>query len=111
MLTTATCDKLFPRPECVCVSMLSASIMSQLTGQAVTTGIITITRPHLTTQFAWYLSTHAGFSYMSPLVDACSLFPANYTAAALLIGVLPMESCFVGQSVERRPTAMSIIDY
>ena len=64
------------------------------------------------TQFGLYPSAPTGFGYASTSAAACgaarrpcSLFPADpaAAAAALPFGVQSADSCFGGQSVERRP--------
>jgi len=41
-------------------------------------------------------------------LQACTLFPADHTAAALPFGVQSAESCFSGQMVERRPVVFIV---
>jgi len=115
------------RGRSMCVGMSNVSTTYGLSGQAATTRTVAIIRLHFAAPSlpCTCLPPPAGFGCMSPLVAACgalracSLFPENHTATAVLFGVQSAESCFAGQLVDRRPavfysglpTAMSIIDY
>jgi len=82
------------------VGMSSANKMFQLTGQAATTHTITITKPNLTAHSLPCTHLHP-FGYKPPSVaacgatpQACSLFPADHTAATLPFRVQSAQSCF-----------------
>jgi len=109
-----------------CISVRIASTTSWLTGQAATTHTIAITWPHLTLPHTVhfvqvYTRCLLLGGCMSGTLRACSLFPANRTAATLPFGVQSAESfrTFARELVGDRqslfgssvPTAVSLIDY
>ena len=70
-LPAATCVVKRFRGNSACIGMWTTSTTSWPTGQVASTHTMTITQPHLTTQFALHPSTPARFGYPSPSVAAC----------------------------------------
>jgi len=95
MLATATCDKTSPWPERM------RWWHAELTGQVATTRTITITRPHLTTDSLPCTSLCPPGS-ATRLLRQLHAGPHRDCVVSSLPTTLP-ESCFAGQSAEKRP--------